>query len=65
LGRVINAFKGAVTRHIRRLPDADPSTKIWQGRYHDHIIRDVNSLNAIRQYIATNPSRWQDDSLYG
>ena len=30
----------------------------WQPRFHDHIIRNERSLEAIRQYIRENPKRW-------
>ena len=35
--------------------------KLWQRNYWEHIIRDAASLRRIREYIATNPSRWQID----
>jgi len=28
------------------------------GFYHEHIIRNEESLNRIRQYILDNPARW-------
>jgi len=36
----------------------------WHRNYYEHIIRNEDSLNRIRHYIATNPSRWADDTLY-
>ncbi len=33
----------------------------WQPRFHDHIIRDVNELNRIRQFILDNPLNWETD----
>jgi len=35
--------------------------KLWQRNYYEHIIRNDNSLNRIRQYILDNPSRWAFD----
>ena len=35
--------------------------RLWQRNYYDHIIRDGESLNRIRQYIADNPTRWEFD----
>ena len=35
--------------------------KLWQRNYYEHIIRDENDLNSIREYIITNPARWADD----
>jgi len=59
LGRVMNAYKGAVTAAIR----ASSNTKIivWQSRYHDHIIRNGDELNRIRLYVANNPANWNGD----
>jgi len=34
---------------------------LWQRNYYEHIIRDENSLNRIRQYILDNPIRWDAD----
>ncbi|MBZ0275302.1 MAG: transposase [Anaerolineae bacterium] len=63
LGHIINTYKGAVTRAARRHHD-EPEWRLWQTRYHDHIIRNEADLNRIRQYIVTNPARWETDSLY-
>jgi len=35
--------------------------RLWQRNYYEHIIRDGESLNRIRQYIADNPTRWEFD----
>jgi hypothetical protein len=61
LGRVINAYKGAVTARLRQ---QQPEMMVWQGRYHDHIIRNEASLNQIRNYVLTNPMRWRDDKFF-
>jgi len=34
---------------------------LWQRSFHDHVIRNEESLNRIREYIATNPLRWDLD----
>ena len=62
LGRVMNAYKGAVTVqiHAQQL-FADI---VWQGRYHDHIIRNEDSLNRIRYYVHNNPALWCEDTFY-
>jgi REP element-mobilizing transposase RayT len=36
----------------------------WQANYHEHIIRNDRALTHLRDYIATNPARWLDDSLH-
>jgi len=35
--------------------------KIFQRNYYEHIIRNENELNAIRQYIIDNPKNWEKD----
>jgi uncharacterized protein (TIGR00252 family) len=40
-----------------------PSFKenLWQRSFYEHVIRNDESLNRIREYIATNPQRWDLD----
>jgi len=33
----------------------------WQRNYYEHIIRDEDELNRIREYIIYNPLRWGFD----
>jgi REP element-mobilizing transposase RayT len=35
--------------------------RLWQRNYYEHIIRNAESLNRIRQYIANNPASWALD----
>lgn len=35
--------------------------KLWQQNYYDHIIRDEQSLQRIREYIINNPAQWEED----
>jgi putative transposase len=37
------------------------SGRLWQRNYYEHIIRNEDSLNRIRQYILDNPVRWAVD----
>jgi putative transposase len=34
---------------------------LWQRGYYEHVIRNAQALNRIRDYIAHNPARWADD----
>lgn len=34
---------------------------LWQRSYYEHIIRDENSLETIRNYILNNPAQWDLD----
>jgi len=37
------------------------SGRLWQRNYYEHVIRDEDSLNRIREHIATNPVAWEFD----
>ena len=63
LGAIVGSYKSATTKRIKRLGDTS-ETLVWQGRYYDHIIRNEQSLNKIREYILYNPARWPEDTLY-
>ena len=58
LGAVIAHFKSMVTKESRLMGLKVP---IWQPNYHEHLIRDEESLDSIREYIDTNPLRWHLD----
>jgi len=34
------------------------TSKFWRRNYYQHIIRDNDELNHIREYIANNPANW-------
>ncbi|GAB6110558.1 transposase [Desulfomicrobium salsuginis] len=38
--------------------------RLWQRNYWEHIVRDEPELNRIREYIASNPVRWEMDRLH-
>jgi REP element-mobilizing transposase RayT len=57
---IIRSFKSAVTKHINEIRGT-PGASVWQRNYYERIIRDDETLNLIRAYIAANPTRWEDD----
>lgn len=60
LGVIINQFKRIVTINARKInPDFE-----WQTRFHDHIVRNDESFQKIKEYIQENPLRWMDDKFY-
>jgi putative transposase len=65
LGRIVQAFKSITTHEYivgvknNRWPQFNG--KLWQRNYYDHIIRNEKSLLKIQNYIAGNPSEWQND----
>lgn len=36
--------------------------KTWQPNYHDHVIRDNAEYQRIKQYLVSNPTKWNDDT---
>ncbi len=60
LGAIIGQFKPAATRRINHLRGS-LGRPVWQRNYFEHIIRDDDALNRIREYIYYNPQRWHLD----
>ncbi|MBD2295253.1 transposase [Anabaena sphaerica FACHB-251] len=58
LGSIIGQFKSVCTKQIWAAGYTDFR---WQSRFHDHIIRDEEALNQIREYIINNPMKWEED----
>jgi REP element-mobilizing transposase RayT len=60
LGAFVAGFKSAVTGGINRMR-ATPGAEVWQRDFFEHVVRDDESLNAIREYIINNPAQWAFD----
>ena len=60
IGSFIAGFKSTVTKQVNELCGT-PGAKLWQRNYYEHVIRDEDDLNRIRQYILDNPARWAKD----
>ncbi len=60
---MIRGFKTFSARCInqRRKMQGVP---LWQRNYYEHIIRNDESLQLIRQYIDNNPLSWQEDEFH-
>lgn len=63
LGAIIAGFKSSVTIRINSIRETLGSP-VWQRNYYEHIIRNEQSLNKLRQYILSNPARWVEDEYY-
>ncbi|BAU63332.1 hypothetical protein STA3757_06960 [Stanieria sp. NIES-3757] len=63
LSSLMAGFKSSVTKQINLIRNA-PGTPVWQRNYYEHIIRNEESLNKIREYIINNPWSWQLDQLH-
>jgi len=57
---IVRLFKSASTKRINE-HRGTPGVSVWQRNYYEHIIRNEESLNRIRQYIYENPARWDMD----
>jgi putative transposase len=55
LPQLMNRLKAAMARQVnRRLGTSGP---VWQRAYHDHVIRDDETLETVGRYIIMNPLR--------
>ena len=60
---VLGKFKMQASKQINQLNKA-PGTPNWQHDYYEHIIRNPESHEQIRYYIANNPSNWKSDKFH-
>jgi REP element-mobilizing transposase RayT len=59
----VQSFKSVSARRINALRGT-PGAPVWQRNYYEHVVRDEHDLARIREYIRTNPARWDQDSLH-
>jgi REP element-mobilizing transposase RayT len=60
LGSFIAGLKAAVTKRINEVRGT-PKAPVWQRNYYEHVIRNEESLQRIREYILNNPAQWDLD----
>ncbi len=58
---IINQFKSSVTRWCNK---NNHQYFQWQSRFHDHVIRNEEEYNRIKNYIIANPMNWANDKFY-
>ena len=62
---VVHRFKTLTTKRyadgVKQFGWTPFRGRLWQRNYYEHIVRDEESLNRIRQYILDNPARWEFD----
>ncbi|MCX6245084.1 MAG: hypothetical protein NTU98_10310 [Bacteroidetes bacterium] len=61
LASIVRGFKIGVTKWFR---ENNNQNSIWQPRFHDHIIRNDESLQRIRDYIENNPKAWNKGTFF-
>ncbi|MBI5102572.1 MAG: transposase [Nitrospirae bacterium] len=60
LPTIIGSFKSAITRQANQVRNT-PGLPVWQRNYYEHVIRDKDELERIRQYVIDNPFQWEMD----
>lgn len=65
---VVHRFKSFTTaryRHgVTELGWPSFPGRLWQRNYYEYIIRDEADLNRIREYVAGNPAKWEEDEYH-
>jgi len=60
---IVRLFKSTVAKQINQIRQT-PGIPVWQRNYYEHIIRNDDELNKIREYIISNPLTWKTDNNY-
>lgn len=63
LSSIVAYFKYQTTKLINQQRE-QVGSKLWQRNYYEHIIRNEQSLQILRQYIQENPLKWELDQLH-
>ena len=63
IGDIVGAYKSLVSNECLKIfkSKGEYMGKFWQRNYYEHIIRDDDQLNQIREYIQNNPLNWNSD----
>ncbi len=60
LGAIVGNFKSVTARRINEIRKT-PGALVWQRNYYEHIVRNEEELERIRNYIINNPTNWNTD----
>jgi REP element-mobilizing transposase RayT len=63
LPKLIGRFKMLSAKRINEWRQTG-GARLWQRNYWEHVIRNDESMDRIRQYIMDNPAQWATDSLH-
>jgi REP element-mobilizing transposase RayT len=61
LPKIVGRFKMQSAKQINQLRHT-LGQPVWQRNYYEHIIRNEDELNRIREYILNNPLKWEFDA---
>ncbi|MBL7156653.1 MAG: transposase [Candidatus Omnitrophica bacterium] len=68
LGEIIGAFKSITTNEYIRNVKINNWPRfgkhLWQRNFYEHVIRDEQDSNRIREYIINNPGQWERDEYF-
>jgi putative transposase len=60
LSEIVRGFKTFSSQQINK-KRGTAGIPVWQRNYWEHVVRNQEALNRIRNYILTNPERWHLD----
>jgi putative transposase len=63
LPKIIGYFKMNTAKRANQIRSM-PGAPFWQRDYYEHVIRDEADLRRIRDYIASNPLKWELDQIH-
>ena len=61
---VNDAIDNFIDENKLNLPKFTRDNYFFQPNYNDHVIRDKEEYYKIKNYIITNPKKWNDDDLF-
>ena len=64
LGDIIGAFKSLCVNawlRVIKTENVNARGKFWLNNYYEHVIRNEDEMNRIRQYVVDNPAKWELD----
>jgi REP element-mobilizing transposase RayT len=63
LSEIVRQFKTFSAKRVNKIRNTH-GVPMWQRNYYEHIIRNDNELNSIREYINNNPVNWEIDDEF-
>ncbi|MBU4305614.1 MAG: transposase [Candidatus Omnitrophica bacterium] len=63
LSEIVRQFKTFSSKRVNKVRNTQGGP-MWQRNYYEHVIRNDNELNLIREYINNNPVNWKTDEAF-
>ena len=61
LATIVRSYKAALTAGINKIRRTE-GQPVWQRNFFEHVIRNEQGLNSVREYIQFNPQHWAFDA---